>query len=367
MLSSIHGMGADQILSLQMIINNGAIVPASPTQNVDLLWALGGGGAGTFGVVTSMIVKAYKDVHTTVGTMEWSVQGNNISVDTFWAGVSSYFSHFESLSNQGTAAEWSLYPRAASGNRTQPDGKPRLQINAFFAPGKTLEETKDIIAPWITEMRSIGIDVTMDLKQFPSYYDAYYSTFPPSATNLMPFTMGYASRLIPRENFNKTEKLNSTIKAFRSLAEADHTFHGYQYAPTVKAGAPVSPIGNSVHPAWRNALSHTIIFVNWPSNITKQEQLKIRNTFATEEMQIIRDVTPGAGSYMNEGDRLEPDFQQSFYGKNYAELLRIKKKFDPTDVFWAATAVGSEGWAVRSADGLPTENGPLCRTTEIQP
>lgn len=78
-------------------------------------------------------------------------------------------------------------------------------------------------------------------------------------------------------------------------------------------------------------------------------------------MKGLRDATPGAGSYMNEADRLEPGFQSSFYGNNYPRLLEIKRKYDPDDVFWAVNAVGSEGWEVRSVDGLPTEDGPLCR------
>jgi hypothetical protein len=53
-------------------------------------------------------------------------------------------------------------------------------------------------------------------------------------------------------------------------------------------------------------------------------------------------------------------FSRFLWG-DYEKLLLIKRKYDPGDVFWAVTAVRREGWAVRSVDGLPTENGPLCR------
>lgn len=79
-------------------------------------------------------------------------------------------------------------------------------------------------------------------------------------------------------------------------------------------------------------------------------------------MALLRDVSPGAGSYMNEGDPGEPNWQQAFYGANYARLLEIKRKWDPTGVFWAPTTVGSEGWAVQVVDGYPnSQNGRLCR------
>jgi hypothetical protein len=42
-------------------------------------------------------------------------------------------------------------------------------------------------------------------------------------------------------------------------------------------------------------------------------------------------------------------------------VAQIKKKTDRWRLFWAPTTVGSEVWEVITADGLPTQNGPLCR------
>ncbi|KAG9230499.1 FAD binding domain-containing protein [Amylocarpus encephaloides] len=363
MLSSIRGMGADQILSIQLVTANGNLVTASATENTDLFWAIRGGGGSTYGVVTSMVVKAFPDIGAAVGTFEWSVKGNNISEDTFWKGVSSYFSYFKNFTDEGTAAQWFIYPKGDLASITKPDGQPRFQLFPFFAPGKTIAQTESLTASWLTEMTTLGINITTNWAYFDSYYNAYYSVFSSSAFGHMPYTIAYGSRLVPQENFDKSAKLNATVAAYRAMSEAGHMFNGYQYSPTLKAGAPVGPDGNAIHPAWRNALSHTIAFVQWPDNATIKQQKQIRSDFAIYGMKPLRDVTSGAGSYMNEADRLEPDFQQSFYGDNYARLLQIKQKYDPEDVFWAATAVGSEGWAVESIDGLPTENGPLCRVT----
>lgn len=363
MLGSIHGMGADQILSFQVVTADGQFLTASPTENIDLFWAIRGGGGSAFGIVTSMVVKAFKDIETTVGTLGWSVQGNNITHDTFWKGVSTYFSYFENFTDQGTTAEWFIYPKGAYPLIAPPDGQAKLDMT-FVAPGKTLEETKAITAPWLAEMKALGINIQVEWANFPSYHTAYYSVFAPTPSALMPYDLSYASRLVPRENFDKNKKLDVTVAAYRTIADEGHMFNGYQYAPTLEAGAPVGPEGNAVNPAWRKALSHTIVFVNWPDNSTAQQQMQIRKDFAANTMKPLLDATPGAGSYLNEADRTEKDFQQSFYGTNYPRLLEIKKKYDPDDVFWAVTAVGSEGWAVRSEQGLPTEDGPLCRVTD---
>ena len=71
-------------------------------------------------------------------------------------------------------------------------------------------------------------------------------------------------------------------------------------------------------------------------------------------MAIVRAATPDSGSYVNETDYFEPDWQRSFWGENYAALLRLKRKYDPDGLFFCHHCVGSEQW---SADGM-CRSGP---------
>lgn len=66
-------------------------------------------------------------------------------------------------------------------------------------------------------------------------------------------------------------------------------------------------------------------------------------------------LAPNSGCYLNEADPYQPSWQTVFYGKNYDELRAIKKKYDPKDLFYATTAVGSDEWVVK-------EGRRLCRT-----
>lgn len=54
----------------------------------------------------------------------------------------------------------------------------------------------------------------------------------------------------------------------------------------------------------------------------------------------IRKATRGGGSYSNEGSYFEENWQHEFWGDNYARLLRIKKKYDPTNIFSVHKGVG---------------------------
>ena len=71
-------------------------------------------------------------------------------------------------------------------------------------------------------------------------------------------------------------------------------------------------------------------------------------------MPQIEAVTPGSGSYMNEADFRQPNWQQSFYGPNYGRLLEVKRKWDPSSLFYVLKGVGSEAWNV-------AQDGKMCR------
>lgn len=330
MLASLHGMGADAVLSIQLVLANGTFITASPDENTDLFWAVRGGGGSTFGVVSSMVVKAFPDLETTVGTVEWSLTGNNITEDIFWAGISSYFSYFPEFTAAGTAASTYFYPTGALA--ATPNGTLTFQIAAFLAPGLSTAETIALTDPWVAEMSALGLPIAVNWTTFDSYHTAYYSVFPPTAAFLFPPNFAYASRLVPAENYNPALKLNETVAVYRDLVEGGHTINTYVYAPTLLAGLPVAP--NAVLPAWRDALTHNIIFVEFPTNSTPAEQLPLHEHFANVEMAPIREITPDSGCYLNEADILEPDWQETFYGVNYERLVEVKRGVDPGDVFY---------------------------------
>ena len=74
----------------------------------------------------------------------------------------------------------------------------------------------------------------------------------------------------------------------------------------------------------------------------------------TEVLQpIVEAATPGSGAYINEADFRQPDWQEAFFGSNYEELLRIKKKWDPKGLFYSVATVGSEAYTLR-------DDGRLC-------
>ena len=81
-------MAADQALEWEVVTAIGEHLVATPSQNADLYWALSGGGGGTYGVVSSLTVKAHPDLNTSAGNLTFTSSG--ISQDSFWSVVETF-------------------------------------------------------------------------------------------------------------------------------------------------------------------------------------------------------------------------------------------------------------------------------------
>lgn len=163
-----------------------------------------------------------------------------------------------------------------------------------------------------------------------------------------------------RDTILDETQFDSFFTAFRELSEVGASYIGY----TITGGPSGLDIpDNAVNPAWRNAALYLIPFRSWASNSTWEEINSYSEEFTASWMPIIKNVTSGSGGYASEGDALESDFKESFYGlANYERLSAIKQKYDPTSLFYAHKGVGSDGWYIKDQlQGLPTQNGRLCR------
>jgi len=63
----------------------------------------------------------------------------------------------------------------------------------------------------------------------------------------------------------------------------------------------------------------------------------------------LRAIVPDDGAYVSESNFFQEHWQQAYWGSNYARLASVKKKYDPTGLFFVHNGVGSEEW---SEDGF---------------
>lgn len=281
----------------------------------------------------------------TVTTFSFST-GTDVSVDTFWAGVRAYMERFPAHADAGTYAYFWIIS-------TGTDSFTFL-MNPFFAVNHTLAEYTALVQPWYDELADLGISITPNSTYYDNFYDAWNAGFP--LETVASSVMLTGSRLFPRANWESDSLFNSTFDALRSTITDGHALLAFNMKAELVDGYP----SNAANPAFRNTLMHAITSTSWDSDATNAEILDTMDDFTNNVLGTWRATCPDSGAYMSESDIQEPNFQQAFYGSNYDRLYKLKQVYDPTSLFYAPTAVGSENWEVKSADGLPDQNGRLC-------
>lgn len=347
-LSSIYGMAADQVLSMEVILASGRFVTASATVNSDLFWALCGGGGSTFGVVSSVVVKAFPKIKVTTMTYELATS-SGISAEQFWAALRIFFNDFIKYTDAGNYEYFRI--------TGQGPGQFYSDMGPWFAPGLSKIELQTLVAPMFEQWKAIGVVVNPVYKEFENFHDAWAASFPvePWGSN----AIRQASRLLPKSNWENQAKLNMTFDAIKTVVEDGAYIIAFNIAAAPKTGYP----DNGVNPAWRNTVMHCILANFWdptaPESVIKAASDKLTFDWAKK----LQDVSPGAGAYISEADYIEPNWQQSFFGSSYSKLLKIKQKYDPNEVFYAHEAVGSENWKMSEMilGNLPSQNSKLCR------
>lgn len=354
-LSSLYGIAADQVLSMELVMADGRFITASGNSYPDLFWALRGGGGSTFGVVTSVVVKAFPKL--TCSTITFAITtGETMSNSTFWKGVRSYFEGFETYADAGNYGYMRLRNLGTGLGYS-------FSLQPWIAPGMNRSELVSLAQPFFHRLKALGIDVDPVITQYDDFTSAWKANFPLGPWGAV--TLRTASRLIPRANWQDSTKLNATISTIQSIIEEG----GYLVGFNIRGSGTWSrtPPDNAVNPAWRDALAHLIFASTW-TRTTDEATIKAASDKLTFDwMERIRDLTPSSGAYLGEADYIEPDFAQAFYGSNYPKLKQLKSKYDPLDVFYATNAVGSEKWELqgRVLENLPSQNSRLCRKSTL--
>jgi FAD binding domain/Berberine and berberine like len=301
-LTRQYGLSIDSMLAVDMVLADGRFVTASAKENSDLFWAVRGGG-GNFGVVTSFLFKGHP-VHT------------NYAGPMFWE-----------MDDAADVMKW--YRRFIK--------KAPKELNGFFAfltvpPGPPFPEH-------LHNKKMCGIVwcYTGSLKSGPKVFKPIRAFKTPALDMVGPIPHPVMQSMFdplypPGDQWYWKADF---VHELSDEAVALHIEHGKKL-PTWKSTMHMYPVNGAAARVKNKASAWAYRDATWAAVIVGVDQDPSKKDALTSWAKAYWDAlhpysAPGAyvNFMMDEGE----ERVKATYGKNYARLTKVKKKYDKGNLF----------------------------------
>ena len=293
------GLACDSLISAELVNADGKTLTCSETENSDLFWALRGGGAGSFGIVTSLQMKAHRIGNVIVYGLSWTADAKvTSSLIKAWL-------------------EWaSSAPREITslmGLHLGSNGN--FELRAF---GQTVGS--------MTQLHSEIAKLTGIAPATPLTFIEAVHHFAGSDQVTSDFTKGKSDYLTRVFDDQGLATLLSNLPAGISV-----TFDSY--------GGKVADVGGAETAFADRAgtLSSIKYSAHWASATQTPTKLQQIRKFYDS----MRDFVSG-GAYFNYCDLDLKNYGLAYWGTNLERLTEIKAKYDPSNVFCHAQSIPSK-------------------------
>jgi FAD/FMN-containing dehydrogenase len=361
--SKNYGMAAGSLLQAEIVTADGAVRIANACSNADLFWAIKGGGGGSFGVVTKLTLKTH-DLPNFFGAVNATIKAASDQAYRRLIGEMMRF-YREALFNTHWGEQIVLRSNNVVTIRMVFQGLDQAQAAAVWRPlfewvaaspqDFTLASGPLILAVpakffWDASFlkRAPGIVVSDDRPGAPAGNIVWAGDAPQSGQVLHGFQSAWLAQSLLQES--QRERLcDALFAATRHWAVELHFNKGLAGAP---ADALAAARDTAMNPAVCDAFALAIIaggqapaYPGIAGHEPDVQTARRRASAIRSAMKELLRVASHPGAYVSESDFFERDWQQSFWGPNYPQLLAIKDKYDPDGLFFVHHGVGSERWS----------------------
>ncbi len=366
--SKTYGTAAASLLEAEIVTADGIVRIANACTNPDLFWALKGGGGGTFGVLTRVTLRTH-ELPASFGGVSATIEASS---DAAFRRLLARFVAFYASS---------LFdPRWGEIVNVRPRNRLEIQMSSLGLDRQQAEAIWQPFLGWVAGApRDFTFSKTPVFRSIPARHrwdPAFLKTYAPAAVrsddrpgapedNIFwsanvseagHFIYGFESAWLPASLLRgdrQAELTDALIAAARHSTVEIHFQKGL-------AGGTATAVGTAkdtaTNPAVIDAFALAIIASEgppaYPGLHGHEPDLSDarRNAKAVAAaMAELAKIAPHAGSYVAESGYFEADWQNAYWGANYARLLAVKGKYDPTGLFFVHHGVGSDAW---SADGF---------------
>jgi len=325
-LSRQLGLGADQLLSAEVVLANGAIYHTTAGGNdmSSLVWGLQGGGNGNFGVVTNMTLRA---------TLLPSAQRHSIVHYTvYWhvADAVTAFAAWQSLApttDRRLSLSFVVYENSVKALAQFLGTQAELEslLAPLLAVGKPYDTSVQVFTSYLNATLDFAGCGT--LAQCLAQTHQWPASQPPLAWKAKSL---YIS--VPLNDTAIARFVSWMLDPLKYRQCCAGQFAGFMLDPYGGAIADRAP--NATAFPHRNALYHVQLMGYW--NATSSADRNVTEQWLTEvyaDLQAL--VPPPYGAYRNYPDLdLGSTFMAMYYGtENAAALEALKARYDPLNTF----------------------------------
>jgi FAD/FMN-containing dehydrogenase len=355
--SKKYGIAAGNLLEAEVVIASGEVLIANKYQNTDLFWALKGGGGGTFGIVSKATLQTHA-LPNYFGILQGKITANT---DEAFENLLEYFINFyrENLNNEHWGEQVRLKPENS------------LDLSLLFQ-GLSEKEVEDVWKPfnqWLEERNNL-YTITLSYFTFPAnklwdydYIATHYSNsikpylegknklfyWPDNQTEVLAYWYTYQSCWLPIALFDKDAAKAFAHTLFKASRHWEFSLHFNKGLAGASAEALKSAQDTSINPIVIDSAALAIfgasaqnVFPGMPNHEPDIEKGLEQIQKVNAAVKIMTDFIPDSGSYSNETNYFQQNWQHAFWGRHYTRLLEIKQKYDPDGFFRCHHSVGSE-------------------------
>ena len=301
-LTRRFGLTIDNLLSVDMVLADGRYVTASADENVDLFWAIRGGG-GNYGVVISFLFRLHPVSTVYAGPMLWGVEQTT--------EVMQWYREFLTQAPEDINGFFAFL--------VVPPGPPfpqhlhnKKMCGVIWCYTGPLDQSEKTFEP-IRRFKTPALDLVGPMS-YPMLQSMFDPIYPPGL------------QMYWKADF---------VKELSDEAITLHKKYGTDL-PTMLSLMHLYPVNGAAHRIGKNDTAWAYRDATWAQVILGVDPDPANNdriiSWAREYWEALHPFSAG-GAYVNFMMEESEDRVKATYRENYERLVTIKNKYDPTNLF----------------------------------
>jgi FAD/FMN-containing dehydrogenase len=366
--SKYYGLAAAALLEAEVVLADGSVQIVNACNHPDLFWALKGGGGGSFGVVTKFVLRT-RELPEFFGATLGRIKAN--SDDAYKMLIGKIILQYrDKLFNPGWGEQIRFHSDRSISLNMLFHGFTKNQAQAAWQDFENWTKENASDYTWV---EPFGIFLLPAKHMWnPAFLRKFASDIigtddqpgaPPEniywkgdGEQSGQFIHGYHSGWLSQDLLKDENSMQLTNAFFETSRLWSFSLHFNKGLAGTRPEEKEAAANTSINPSVLDAFALFIlageegpamvgVSGHEPNLIEARNNAKSMRAAAEH----LKKMIPVKGSYVNETDYFEENWQESFWGSNYKKLLTIKHTYDPEGLFFVHHGVGTEVW---SADGF---------------